>query len=95
MKITKSQLKRIIKEEIINISRIQLNEAHEDCDTDTGHEEFLADVVDTVLQLWNDKYANMCRGTSLQDLTQDLLFFIKAVEKGQAKIPKRQRVIYR
>jgi len=84
MKITKSQLKQIIKEEIGSL----LNENEEECAQHRA--AYLDDVQGTIFTMWEKSaYNEHCKGTSLQSFHQDLLHFIEAVKDGRAEVPKR------
>jgi uncharacterized protein YjgD (DUF1641 family) len=84
MKITKSQLKQIIKEELENT----LNENEEQCNS--ARDSYLDEVASAALDLWNSgPYKENCpEGTSLESLHQDLVFFLASVRDGRAEVPK-------
>ena len=84
MKITKSQLKKLIKEELENT----LNENEEMCNQ--ARYAYLDEVQHATLNLWNSgPYKENCpEGTSLESLHQDLIFFLAAVRDGRAEVPK-------
>jgi len=86
MKITKSQLKQIIKEEIGSL----LNENEKECAQPAARAQYLDNVQETIFTMWEKSlYNEHCKGTSLQSFHQDLLHFIEAVKDGRAEVPKR------